>query len=36
MALATAVRTGRLSRGDHALMLGTGAGLSVIGAIIRY
>jgi 3-oxoacyl-[acyl-carrier-protein] synthase III len=36
MALATAERTGRLKRGHTVLMLGTGAGLSVAGAILRW
>ncbi|MBN2797878.1 MAG: ketoacyl-ACP synthase III [Deltaproteobacteria bacterium] len=36
MALATAVAQGRLKRGDKVLFLGTGAGLSVAGAILRW
>lgn len=36
MALAHAVATGRLRRGDRALLLGTGAGLSVAGAVLRW
>lgn len=36
MALARAVETGRLKRGQTALLLGTGAGLSIACAILRY
>lgn len=36
MALARADMDGRLSRGDRVLLLGTGAGLSVAGAVIRW
>ena len=36
MALATAEAEGRMKRGDRILLLGTGAGLSVGGAIIRW
>ena len=36
MALHEAIRQGRLNRGDHALLLGTAAGLSVGGMILRY
>jgi 3-oxoacyl-[acyl-carrier-protein] synthase-3 len=36
MALHSLVRSGRLERGHTVLMLGTGAGLSVASAILRY
>ncbi|RME29048.1 MAG: ketoacyl-ACP synthase III [Deltaproteobacteria bacterium] len=36
MALATADRAGRLRRGDLVMMLGTGAGLSIAGMILRW
>jgi len=36
MALYTLVQSGRLKRGQTVLMLGTGAGLSVASAILRY
>ena len=36
MALATAVREERLRRGDLVLLLGTGAGLGVAGALLRW
>jgi 3-oxoacyl-[acyl-carrier-protein] synthase-3 len=36
MALATAESEGRMKRGDRVLLLGTGAGLSVGGAILRW
>ncbi len=36
MALATADRDGRLRRGDRVLLLGTGAGLSVGAAVLRW
>jgi 3-oxoacyl-[acyl-carrier-protein] synthase-3 len=36
MALVEAERTGRLRRGSTVLLLGTGAGLSVAGAILRW
>ena len=36
MALARADQDGRLTRGDRVLLLGTGAGLSVAGAVIRW
>lgn len=36
MALAVADAEGRLKRGDTVLLLGTGAGLSVAGAILRW
>ena len=36
MALYTLVQSGRLERGQTVLMLGTGAGLSVASAILRY
>ena len=36
MALHTALSTGRLNRGDRILLLGTGAGLSVGGTILRW
>lgn len=36
MALHTAVADGRIRRGDRVLMLGTGAGLSVAGMILRW
>jgi 3-oxoacyl-[acyl-carrier-protein] synthase-3 len=36
MALHTLVQSGRLERGQTVLMLGTGAGLSVASAILRY
>ena len=36
MALATAAADGRLQRGQTALMVGTGSGLHVAGAILRY
>jgi 3-oxoacyl-[acyl-carrier-protein] synthase-3 len=36
MALATAHERGRFRRGDRVLMMGTGAGLSIAGAIIRF
>lgn len=36
MALAHAERTGRLKRGQQVLILGTGAGLHVAGAILRW
>lgn len=36
MALHTLVRSGRLERGQTVLFLGTGAGLSVAAAIVRY
>ncbi len=36
MALAHAVETGRLHRGDRVLLVGTGAGLSVAGAVLRW
>jgi 3-oxoacyl-[acyl-carrier-protein] synthase III len=36
MALVEAERTGRLRRGNTALLIGTGAGLSVAGAILRW
>jgi 3-oxoacyl-[acyl-carrier-protein] synthase-3 len=36
MALATAHAEGRLNRGDRILMLGTGAGLTVGGAVLRW
>ncbi len=35
-ALYEAIRSGRLSRGDKALLLGTGAGLSIGGVIFTY
>jgi 3-oxoacyl-[acyl-carrier-protein] synthase-3 len=36
MALAHAAAEGRLRRGDRVLLLGTGAGLSVAGALLRW
>jgi 3-oxoacyl-[acyl-carrier-protein] synthase-3 len=36
MALYTLVRSGRLERGQTVMFLGTGAGLSVAAAIVRY
>lgn len=36
MALAIAVQDGRIQRGDYALLIGTGAGLSAACALIRY
>lgn len=36
MALAHADQAGRLGRGDRVLLLGTGAGLSVAGALLRW
>ncbi len=36
MALHTAIASGRLQRGQTFMLLGTGAGLSVAGAILRY
>lgn len=36
MALAHADRAGRLRRGDRVLLLGTGAGLSIAGALLRW
>lgn len=36
MAFHTLVRSGRLQRGQTVLILGTGAGLSVAGAVLRY
>jgi 3-oxoacyl-[acyl-carrier-protein] synthase-3 len=36
MALAHADHTGRLLRGDRVLLLGTGAGLSIAGALLRW
>ena len=36
MALAHAEAEGRLKRGDHVLMLGTGAGLHVAGMLLRW
>jgi len=36
MALAHAVKTGRLERGDLFMLAGTGAGLSVAASILRY
>jgi 3-oxoacyl-[acyl-carrier-protein] synthase-3 len=36
MALAILVQSGRLRRGDQILLLGTGAGLSVAGAVLRW
>ena len=36
MALAVALRQGRLERGQRVLLLGTGAGLSVAAAILRW
>lgn len=36
MALALAERQGRLRRGDRVLLVGTGAGLSVAGALLRW
>ena len=36
MALATAVADGRIQRGQRIMLLGTGAGLSVAGAILRF
>jgi 3-oxoacyl-[acyl-carrier-protein] synthase III len=36
MALATLAASGRLRRGDTVLVLGTGAGLSVAGAVLRW
>ncbi len=36
MALAHADSTGRLRRGDRVLLLGTGAGLSIAGALLRW
>lgn len=36
MALATAETQGRLKRGDTVLLMGTGAGLSVAGALLRW
>jgi 3-oxoacyl-[acyl-carrier-protein] synthase-3 len=36
MALVEAERTGRLRRGSTVMLLGTGAGLSVAGAILRW
>ena len=36
MALHHAVTSGRLQRGQRLLMVGTGAGLSVAGAILRW
>lgn len=35
-ALHTAVASGRLQRGDHALLLGTGAGISMGGVLLCY
>lgn len=35
-ALHTAVASGRLERGDHALLLGTGAGISMGGVLLCY
>jgi 3-oxoacyl-[acyl-carrier-protein] synthase-3 len=36
MALAIAARDGRLRRGHRVLLIGTGAGLSVAGAVLRW
>ncbi len=36
MALHTAVADGRIRRGSRVMLLGTGAGLSVAGAIVRW
>jgi 3-oxoacyl-[acyl-carrier-protein] synthase-3 len=36
MALATLNASGRVRRGDRVLLLGTGAGLSVAGAVLRW
>jgi 3-oxoacyl-[acyl-carrier-protein] synthase-3 len=36
MALHTAVETGRLRRGQTALLFGTGAGLSIGAAVLKY
>lgn len=36
MAMAVADREGRLRRGDHVLLIGTGAGLSVGAAVLRW
>ena len=36
MALTIAVKDGRIKRGDLALLIGTGAGLSAACALIRY
>ena len=36
MALAHADQAGRLRRGDRVLLLGTGAGLSIAGALLRW
>jgi len=36
MALASLAASGRLQRGDRVLLLGTGAGLSVAGAVLRW
>jgi 3-oxoacyl-[acyl-carrier-protein] synthase III len=36
MALASLAASGRLQRGDTVLLLGTGAGLSVAGAVLRW
>ncbi len=36
MALATAHRRGHFKRGDRVLMMGTGAGLSVAGALLVF
>lgn len=35
-ALDHAVRSGRLRRGDHALLIGTSAGISLGGAVVRF
>lgn len=35
-ALDHAVRSGRLNRGDHALLIGTSAGISLGGAVVRF
>ncbi|RMC35896.1 3-oxoacyl-ACP synthase III family protein [Paracoccus siganidrum] len=35
-ALDHAVRSGRLKRGDHALLIGTSAGISLGGAVVRF
>ena len=36
MAFATAVKNGKINRGDIVLMIGTGAGLSAACALIKY
>jgi 3-oxoacyl-[acyl-carrier-protein] synthase III len=36
MALAHAAAEGNLQRGDRVLLLGTGAGFSVAGALLRW